>query len=65
MAHPSEGLKKIISTEMSKSPRLEGVRKALEGYSNVSSKTRTTAGDNSNVNPMNGPIAGTHRRYGK
>ena len=65
MAHPSEGLKKIISTDMSKSPRLEGVRKAVEGYANMPSKTRSSAGDNSNVNPMNGPIAGTHKSVGK
>ena len=28
-------------------------------------KTRSTAGDNSSVNPINGPIAGTHKDAGK
>lgn len=65
MGNPLDGIKKAISTDMSKSPRLEGVRKAVEGYANIPSKTRSTAGDISNVNPINGPIAGTHKSVGK
>ena len=65
MPTPSDSLKKVLSAAGSKSPRLEGVRKSLEGLTNIPSKTRSTAGDNSNVNPINGPIAGLHKALGK
>ena len=65
MPTSSDSLKKVLSAAESKSSRLNNVRKAVEGLTNIPSKTRSTAGDNSNVNPMNGPIAGLHKALGK